>query len=196
MQIEQIGIGQLHWSTANYAPLQERALWDGLVAMYDKVTNNSFGITCIFFIWDLCFWFCCLLKEILNVLSAKSGLRYHLWIQHLIFSHCIRIESQCFSRAGFSSRSWGKQLWTQAAAKNTQISWWPRSSFALSPGAKIFFLFYSEVCSYLSFQKQIQFITCRMLKLDLHTVWNALSFKSVINNYVLLLGSPKKMNHL
>lgn len=33
MQIQQIGIGQLHWSTANYAPLQERALWDGLVAM-------------------------------------------------------------------------------------------------------------------------------------------------------------------
>lgn len=38
MQIEQIGIGQLHWSTANYAPFQELALWDGLVAMYDKVT--------------------------------------------------------------------------------------------------------------------------------------------------------------
>ena len=37
MQIEQIGIGQLHWSTANYAPLQERALWDGLVAMHEKV---------------------------------------------------------------------------------------------------------------------------------------------------------------
>ncbi|GMP70703.1 hypothetical protein CsSME_00029439 [Camellia sinensis var. sinensis] len=33
MEIEQIGIGQLHWSTANYAPLQELALWDGLVAM-------------------------------------------------------------------------------------------------------------------------------------------------------------------
>lgn len=42
MEIEQIGIGQLHWSTANYAPLQERALWDGLVAMYDKVTMNLF----------------------------------------------------------------------------------------------------------------------------------------------------------
>lgn len=42
MQIEQIGIGQLHWSTANYAPLQERALWDGLVAMYDKVTLVAF----------------------------------------------------------------------------------------------------------------------------------------------------------
>lgn len=38
MQLDQIGIGQLHWSTANYAPLQEKALWDGLVAMYEKVT--------------------------------------------------------------------------------------------------------------------------------------------------------------
>ncbi|XWS61395.1 hypothetical protein CRYUN_Cryun07bG0122500 [Craigia yunnanensis] len=37
MQIEQIGIGQLHWSTANYAPPQELALWGGLVAMYEKV---------------------------------------------------------------------------------------------------------------------------------------------------------------
>ncbi|KAJ0840487.1 putative pyridoxine 4-dehydrogenase [Helianthus annuus] len=37
LQIDKIGITQLHWSTANYAPLQERALWDGLVAMYDKV---------------------------------------------------------------------------------------------------------------------------------------------------------------
>ena len=40
MQIDQIGIGQLHWSTANYAPSQELALWDGLVAMYEKVTMN------------------------------------------------------------------------------------------------------------------------------------------------------------
>lgn len=39
LQIDKIGIGQLHWSTANYAPLQEKALWDGLVAMYEKVTN-------------------------------------------------------------------------------------------------------------------------------------------------------------
>ncbi|KAF4362538.1 hypothetical protein F8388_011365 [Cannabis sativa] len=37
IQVEQIGIGQLHWSNANYAPLQEMALWDGLVAMYEKV---------------------------------------------------------------------------------------------------------------------------------------------------------------
>ena len=38
LQVEQIGIGQLHWSTANYAPPQELALWDGLVAMYEQVT--------------------------------------------------------------------------------------------------------------------------------------------------------------
>lgn len=37
LQLDQIGIGQLHWSTANYAPFQELALWDGLVAMYEKV---------------------------------------------------------------------------------------------------------------------------------------------------------------
>ncbi|KAK1409086.1 hypothetical protein QVD17_35611 [Tagetes erecta] len=37
LQIERIGLAQLHWSTANYAPLQERTLWNGLVAMYDQV---------------------------------------------------------------------------------------------------------------------------------------------------------------
>ncbi|KAF4362535.1 hypothetical protein F8388_011362 [Cannabis sativa] len=37
IQVEKIGIGQLHWSNANYAPLQEMALWDGLVAMYKKL---------------------------------------------------------------------------------------------------------------------------------------------------------------
>lgn len=36
--MDQIGIGQLHWSTANYQPLQERALWDGLVALHDQVS--------------------------------------------------------------------------------------------------------------------------------------------------------------
>ena len=35
--MEQLGIGQLHWSTANYQPLQEKALWDGLLALYDQV---------------------------------------------------------------------------------------------------------------------------------------------------------------
>ncbi|XP_038906464.1 pyridoxal reductase, chloroplastic [Benincasa hispida] len=45
MQIEKIGIGQLHWSTANYAPLQEMALWDGLVAMYDKGLVQAVGVS-------------------------------------------------------------------------------------------------------------------------------------------------------
>ncbi|KAG5533916.1 hypothetical protein RHGRI_027944 [Rhododendron griersonianum] len=44
MEIEQIGIGQLHWSTANYAPPQELALWDGLVAMYEKVQFSLLSI--------------------------------------------------------------------------------------------------------------------------------------------------------
>ncbi|KAK9093832.1 hypothetical protein Scep_025301 [Stephania cephalantha] len=45
MQLKQIGIGQLHWSTANYAPLQERALWDGLVAMYEKGLVRAVGVS-------------------------------------------------------------------------------------------------------------------------------------------------------
>ncbi|XP_060971068.1 pyridoxal reductase, chloroplastic-like isoform X2 [Cannabis sativa] len=45
IQVEQIGIGQLHWSTANYAPLQEMALWDGLVAMYEKGLVRAVGVS-------------------------------------------------------------------------------------------------------------------------------------------------------
>ncbi|KAL0886647.1 hypothetical protein Bca101_010630 [Brassica carinata] len=45
LQIDQLGIGQLHWSTANYAPLQELALWDGLVAMYEKGLVRAVGVS-------------------------------------------------------------------------------------------------------------------------------------------------------
>ncbi|KAJ8760811.1 hypothetical protein K2173_021849 [Erythroxylum novogranatense] len=45
LQIEQIGIGQLHWSTANYAPPQELALWDGLVAMYEQGLVRAVGVS-------------------------------------------------------------------------------------------------------------------------------------------------------
>lgn len=34
---EQLALGQLHWSVAKYAPPLERALWDGLVSMYEEV---------------------------------------------------------------------------------------------------------------------------------------------------------------
>lgn len=51
LQIDKIGIGQLHWSTANYAPLQELALWDGLVAMYEKVIILLIQVSS--FQWDI-----------------------------------------------------------------------------------------------------------------------------------------------
>eukprot|EP00891_Asterochloris_glomerata_P008451 jgi/Astpho2/8451/Aster-07637 len=43
--MEQLAIGQLHWSTANYQPLQERALWDGLVALYDEGLVQAVGVS-------------------------------------------------------------------------------------------------------------------------------------------------------
>ena len=39
LQLDRAAIGQLHWSAAKYAPLQERALWDGLVRMYSEVSR-------------------------------------------------------------------------------------------------------------------------------------------------------------
>lgn len=35
--VEKLALVQLHWSTAKYAPLQERLMWDGLVAIYEEV---------------------------------------------------------------------------------------------------------------------------------------------------------------
>ncbi|CAN6298792.1 unnamed protein product [Urochloa humidicola] len=45
LELDRLGIGQLHWSTANYAPLQERALWDGLVEMYEKGLVRAVGVS-------------------------------------------------------------------------------------------------------------------------------------------------------
>lgn len=45
LQCDQLSIGQLHWSTANYAPLQEQALWDGLVSMYDQGLVKAVGVS-------------------------------------------------------------------------------------------------------------------------------------------------------
>lgn len=39
--LQQLALGQLHWSVAKYAPPLERALWDGLAAMYDEVCHVS-----------------------------------------------------------------------------------------------------------------------------------------------------------
>ena len=45
MGLEKISMAQLHWSTANYQPLQERVMWDGLVAMYDAGLVEAVGVS-------------------------------------------------------------------------------------------------------------------------------------------------------
>ncbi|KAL2641535.1 hypothetical protein R1flu_009122 [Riccia fluitans] len=45
LQLDQLGLGQLHWSAANYAPFQERALWDGLVAVYEEGLVKAVGVS-------------------------------------------------------------------------------------------------------------------------------------------------------
>ena len=40
-----IDIGQLHWSTANYLPFQDRQLWDGLADCYDQGLINAVGLS-------------------------------------------------------------------------------------------------------------------------------------------------------
>ncbi|KAL5230944.1 hypothetical protein ABZP36_029720 [Zizania latifolia] len=45
LHLDRLGIGQLHLSTANYAPLQERDLWDGLVEMYEKGLVRAVGVS-------------------------------------------------------------------------------------------------------------------------------------------------------
>jgi pyridoxine 4-dehydrogenase len=42
---EKVALGQLHWSTANYAPLQEKLMWDGLVAIYDAGLVDAIGLS-------------------------------------------------------------------------------------------------------------------------------------------------------
>ena len=42
---KQIDIGQLHWSTANYAPWQERQLWDGIADCYECGLIRSVGLS-------------------------------------------------------------------------------------------------------------------------------------------------------
>lgn len=45
MGVESMALGQLHWSTAGYAPWQERATWDGLVASYDAGLIRAAGVS-------------------------------------------------------------------------------------------------------------------------------------------------------
>jgi len=43
--VDQIQLGQLHWSTGNYQPLQERALWAGIADAYDQGIIKAVGLS-------------------------------------------------------------------------------------------------------------------------------------------------------
>jgi len=45
LQRPAVDIGQLHWSTANYQPLQEKAMWGGLVDMYEQGVVRAVGVS-------------------------------------------------------------------------------------------------------------------------------------------------------
>ena len=42
---EKLAVAQLHWSTANYFPFQERALWEGICDVYDKGLCDAVGVS-------------------------------------------------------------------------------------------------------------------------------------------------------
>ena len=43
--VDKIAVAQLPWSTANYAPLQERLMWDGLIAIYEAGLVDAIGLS-------------------------------------------------------------------------------------------------------------------------------------------------------
>jgi pyridoxine 4-dehydrogenase len=45
LQQDKLAIAQLHWSTSNYQPFQEGALWEGLADIYDAGLCDSVGIS-------------------------------------------------------------------------------------------------------------------------------------------------------
>jgi pyridoxine 4-dehydrogenase len=45
LQQPKLAVAQLHWSTANYQPLQERALWEGISAVYEGGLCESVGVS-------------------------------------------------------------------------------------------------------------------------------------------------------
>lgn len=42
---EKLALAQLHWSTANYQPFQERALWEGIADVYDEGLCEAVGVS-------------------------------------------------------------------------------------------------------------------------------------------------------
>eukprot|EP00592_Proboscia_alata_P007114 CAMPEP_0194355798 /NCGR_PEP_ID=MMETSP0174-20130528/3662_1 /TAXON_ID=216777 /ORGANISM="Proboscia alata, Strain PI-D3" /LENGTH=392 /DNA_ID=CAMNT_0039125221 /DNA_START=28 /DNA_END=1206 /DNA_ORIENTATION=- len=42
---EKLALAQLHWSTANYQPFQEKALWEGIADVYDEGLCSAIGVS-------------------------------------------------------------------------------------------------------------------------------------------------------
>jgi len=42
---DKLSIAQLHWSTANYQPFQEKALWEGIGNVYDEGLCDAIGVS-------------------------------------------------------------------------------------------------------------------------------------------------------
>jgi pyridoxine 4-dehydrogenase len=45
LQQPKLAVAQLHWSTANYQPFQEKALWEGIADVYDEGLCDAVGVS-------------------------------------------------------------------------------------------------------------------------------------------------------
>jgi len=45
LEQDQLALAQLHWSTANYQPFQEKALWEGIADVYDEGLCQAVGVS-------------------------------------------------------------------------------------------------------------------------------------------------------
>lgn len=45
LQQEKLAVAQLHWSTSNYQPFQEKALWEGIADVYDEGLCEAVGVS-------------------------------------------------------------------------------------------------------------------------------------------------------
>lgn len=45
LEQDKLALAQLHWSTANYQPFQERALWEGIADVYDNDLCEAIGVS-------------------------------------------------------------------------------------------------------------------------------------------------------
>ena len=74
LQQDKLTIAQLHWSTANYQPLQEKALWEGLGDIYDAGLCEVCGTCSLFFALSVfAAFFSCLTHSKTTTLQQAVG---------------------------------------------------------------------------------------------------------------------------